>query len=652
MTLTLHPEWTYVPWNQVTNVISLTPAQLKRQVLDYIPPNLKINLTASSTIPTTSRVPGYGIVMMGSHQDGGAPYVVFKMFENQSRDPTRDYEHSLLPINMPYMNRPYNDGAAYIYPDTPFGFSSYPRWYSDLYYYNGAQQTTPIELFMADAPGAPGMWFYREVEPGNGGKFITRPEVELLNGATPLMREMNSKFGRANIHADYLGKVNNPKSKDKYSTEYGLVSIRWEKKREGIPPLISHVILPNGTVARPTQDANGGIIIPFLCDHRLVNGVMQIKAIPTESGYLSPYVWRDWPQRLLGAEFNNVIDMSFDLYFGPKPDGVSGRRPSYAMLTFHTTDRPRDIRQIISKFTWSSSTRVNEAMVVAISSEQYPFKSLSTGKMLQPGTDNVLMAAGSDDLQYAHDGSWRFIDPSVLSTPNLQVLEAKEHNVNAFSLKGYTGWRLQTTGYSRIFAFQDGWDPGYYTEETIGFSQYTGAFVGYASYKIANPEHGFCSGENMVAVGGGAMNYTYRPDGTPVLIGATFSIGNWSVFINSDVTVTFNGYSMSAEKRNFDLRDFSEEYRDTVFYIYCVARGSNAEYELTKMLRHNRADSLLICKVTTGNQGITLIERYQPFSISGSPLTAVRQAGIPHTSGGLLEAGSYPHIKRSELYNG
>lgn len=652
MTMTLNPAWKYIDFDLVNNSLpNLNDAELRRQSLDYAP-GLKANLTNGSTIPTYSRVPGYGVLALCSHQDGGAPYVVMKVFENQSRDPARDYEYSLLPFNMPYLARGNNDGISYLVPDTPFGYTSYPRWYSDLYYYNGAQKTTPLELFMADSPGVDATWYYRESEPGDGSRYIRRDEVTLLTGENPWMREMNNKFGKSNIRQGEVARINNPKSKDKYSTEYGYVCIKWRSRKGGFPPLISPVIMPDGSVQRPTIDSNGGIIIPLLCDHRVIDGEMSIKAIPTESAYLSAYIWRDWVNRLIGAEINNVLDVVLDIWLSPKPDGVSGRRHSYAVVTFHTTDAPTAIRQIISKFTWSTASRVREAMVVGISSEQYPFISVYNGKALKPGNDNYLIPAGGADTQHAADGTWGIIEYGALTTSSMQVLEAKEHGVDNFSLKAYTGWRLQTSGYSRVFCFEDGYDPGYYQDGTVSHSPVTGSFVGYNSYKVANPDYGFCTGLNMMSVGGGAMNLVQTPSSGQLLIGATFSVGNWSVFINSEVGVTFNGYSMNAEKRNFDLRDFSEEYREAVFYIYCVSRGSKAEYELTKMLRHNRADSLLICKITTSNQGIQLIERFQPFSISGAPLTAVRQAGIPHTSGNLLEAGSYPHIKRSELYNG
>lgn len=649
-TLDLDPAWSYVSVDVPNGTMLISDEVARRQNGAY-PPGLKVNCTTASTCTCFSRIPGYGPFIIGSHQDGGAPYIAMKTLENPSRNPARDYEFSKKPANSSVLGGTNNDGSTYIIPDTPFGFSSYPRWYSDVYFYNGVNHATPLELFMADSPGKDAFWFYREVEPGDGAKFIPRPEAQLLSGATPLMREMNTKFGQTNIIANVIGKVNNPKSKDQYSTEYGYLSVRWAAKQLGGQPLISHIINEQGIVARPVVDTQGGIIIPLLCDHTLNNGVLMIK--PSLKAYVPAYVWRDWPARLLGAEINNVMDMSLDIWFSPKPDGTPGRRASYAMLTFHTTDRQKDVRQIVSKFTWESRvTRPDGALTIGISSEQYPFKSDYTGDILAPGTTNRLLAAGGDDLTYNSNGNWVFINPGALSTPSMQVLEAKEHHIDAFSLKAYTGWRLQTTGYSRIFTIRDGWDPGYYNDGTWSGSPHTGAYVGYDSYHVANPEHGFCRGVNMPSIGGGAMNYTYRPDNTPVLIGATFSIGNWSVFINSEVNVTFNGYSMVAAKRNFDLRDFSENYKDSVFYIYCVGRGSKAEYEITKLLRNSRGDSLLICKVTTGAQGIRLIERYQPFSIAGSPVTQVRDAGIPATTGALTEAGNYPHIKRSELYKG
>lgn len=649
-TLNLDPAWIIPTADAVTGRLNLSDADARRQDGGY-GAGLKANLTAASTRCCYSRIPGYGPMIFGSHQDGGAPYVIHKTLENPTRQPARDYEFSKKPFNSPVLGGINNDGINWIFPDTPFGFSSYPRWYSDVYFYNGVNHATPLELFMADSPGKDAFWFYREVEPGDGAKFIPRPEAQLLSGDIPLMREMNTKFGKTNVIANLLGRVNNPKSRDQYSTEYGHLSVRWANKQLGGQPVISAVLNDQGGVGRPVLDANGGIIIPLLCDHTLNNGVLMIK--PSLRAYVPAYVWRDWPARLLGAEINNVMDMSLDVWFSPKPDGVPGRRASYAMLTFHTSDRQRDVRQIISKFTWTSgAARPDGALTINISSEQYPFKSDYTGDLLAPGLTNRLLAAGTENLSYTVNGNWNYINPGALSTPTMEVLEAKEHHVDAFSLKAYTGWRLQTTGYSRIFAFRDGWDPGYYTEGTQSWSPTTGSFVSYETYHVANPEHGFCRGINMMSVGGGAMNYTYKSDNTPVLIGATFSIGNWSVFINSEVNVTFNGYSMLAAKRNFDLRDFSENYKDTVFYIYCVGRGSEAEYEITKLLRHARGDSLLICKVTTGTQGIRLIERYQPFSIAGSPVTQVRDAGVPATTGALTEAGNYSHIKRSELYKG
>ncbi|QDJ97117.1 hypothetical protein PQC07_gp156 [Aeromonas phage D3] len=655
LTLALDPKWKYMYYDLRQNwITNLTEEELRRQ---WVPwgGGAKGNLPGTGTAIPVSYVPGFGHIGILTGSDGGMPYIVCKVLNNPSRDPRRDWEYFAQPNSWRDASGRMNDGNQYIQPDTPFGFTSFPRWYSDLYDVNGQILTTPIELFIADNPGVDGQHYYREVEPGTGTQYIPRPEAKLMDGTIPYAREMNSKFGPVtNRLPCSLGRVNNPKSKDQYSTEYGIFTVTWPNYRVAKTPLFSPVVVSKDTYAPPTMDSEGSIVIPLLLDHTIVNGKMTLSPNPSKSVHIPAYIWRDWMHRLIGAEMDNVIDIVVDFFISPKQDGLAYKRHSYAMFTFHTTDNPKAIRQIISKFTWAVRSYNSQGVrIMQVSSEQYPFVS-SVGSQpysLAPGVDNTLIDAGWNDAQFNPNGTWKILNvPSQLSTPNMQVLEHRELGEGVYEIFAYTGWRIFTQSYSRIFGFKDYNNP-HKPKETFAFSPYTGAFVSYATYGVANPEHGMCTGENYLTVGGGAVDMTISEVGAKkVMRGATFSVGNWSVFIASDIVVSFGGYSMTAVKRNFDLRNFTSKFRNNTFYIYCVARGSKAEYEVSGMLRYPRSDSLLVAKIITGDLGVESIERYQPFAIAGFPLTRVRDAGIPVSSGSIFDEGTYSFIKYSELY--
>lgn len=124
------------------------------------------------------------------------------------------------------------------------------------------------------------------------------------------------------------------------------------------------------------------------------------------------------------------------------------------------------------------------------------------------------------------------------------------------------------------------------------------------------------------------------------------------MFINSEVTVTFNGFSMMAKMQNWDLRELSTVYKNQTFYIYCCANGSGAYYEVTKILRNHDANKILVATIKTDDFGIVTIERRQTFTISGFPITLARDMGVPASSGATTEQGNYKFLKRSELFSG
>ncbi|QDJ97278.1 hypothetical protein D6_0118 [Aeromonas phage D6] len=661
-TLALSPKWKYVTLDEANEIpTNLDQESLNRQWLTagMVAGNSgrKGIFTFGGTRINVSFIPGYGYIGQYSSADGGLPHAICKTLVNPSRDPSRDWEYFQQPTTYIMPNGESNDGTNGISYETPFGFMAYPVWNVDVFNINGVNSPTPVELFMGFSHDKAETFFYRECEPGDGTKYLQRPELKLLSGVTPYSRQMNSRYGIVKGMHSYMGRVNNPRSRDKYSAEYGCFSVHWN----GVPAKPPRFTIVPGRNANPSAPVYGpdrGIYIPLICEHELANGVMTVRSTPAGSVYLPAYIWSEWKDRITNGELWPSIDMSVDFYLCAKKDGAPlGRRHSYAVFTYHTTDNPLDIKQVISKFTWDTNGQMPDGTpIMRVSSEQYPFTSGITGNPLKPkrdlapGETNIHLPAASNDVTHQPNGQWSYIDPSALSRMSLQVLEYPELGPDQFTIWGYSGWRLSTVSYSRIFTFNDSNVPSHTANNIKAYSPWTGAYVGYGAFQIAHPDYDMCAGLNFNDVGGGAMNLVVANGGRQILMGSVFSVGNWSVFVNSDVTVTFNGYSMTAVKRNFDLRDFSEKYRDNVFYIYCVARGSKAEYELTHILRHSRGDCLLICKITTGSQGISLIERYQPFAINGSPMTPVRDAGIPYTTGNMFEDGEWNHIKKSELY--
>ena len=651
-TFTLDPRFVPMTYDiDKQDFINLTSDQRVRQVVV----NGMTQLQGSNITVCVSKIPGYGVYAYVSFYDGGLPGAVNKVMFNQSGDPNLDWESYDKPQFQVLSDQKDNARDTFVPMISPFGVAGYPRWYSDIYEVNGQMRTEPIEVFSALDSNIGDTSFYRETEPG-GTSYITRPELNNAYLGQLAGRKTNSKFGKVVNHSPVLPFVNNPKVKNEHSRQLGIFThFRTRIGLSGNSEYFSEVIDPTTNKTGPiVPDGQGYIKLPLLGTHTLLNGTLTIKATPARSVAIPRSLWRDWINNLIGADLSQCVDIITSFFISSK----SGYNvcPSLMTVVYHTKAAPRVVRCICARFYWEvTGTLPDGTRIINFVTIDYPSSSDINSNPMDPGIpNNILATAEQNDIRLAPDGSWEVVYlPGVfLTSPTCQILEFSEEGPQSYEIWFSPGWRLVTLGYSVFPRLTFNVRRGVFNGSGMNLP-YGGAYVSGSTMYVANPDYGWTQGVNYNDTAGGAMClFRALSNNQLIMQGATYVEGNWAVFVVSPVVATFNGRSITVQPTNFDLRDYSTVYKNRVFYMYCVSKGSVATYELSKLLREPNGDQILVAKITTDDLGIVKIERYQKFAMAGYPITWTRDPGIPVTSGSLWERGSYLFLKQSELYSG
>lgn len=616
-----------------------------------------------------SYIPGVGFASLESLQTGVPPFHVGVSQINRDGDPRKDYDWMLQPINWWDSVNRHNAWSFPFIMKSPFGVAGFPRFYSDIYQMTDGLRTTPIEIFFAENEGQGQSCYYRITEGGAGNDYTARTGLQSRYIDRPLYgRATNSNFGTVNGLTYNIGMAHRPRRKNSTSRGTGLFSYvrRNVQANPGAPNDFTWRINDQGQQIQLPIESNGDIIINIDMDYRLdgPTKVLFVRPNKAKQVRVPRSLWQDMVKNAMGSHYARVLDMGVSFYISAQP-GSGGDQPfSMWQVTYHLSDSPEDTRSIIGMFTWSQNGSVDGIPVVKFDNMQYPFTaSGNAARPLKPGTDANISAQGPHHA-INPNGSWSFIGYGVglsVKYQHMEILDFESEGPQNLEQCWLPGLQINVPGNMtglRIFFKRRN---NVISEATAEWSANNAFNWEYGNQVQANSQWGWLSGVAS-EVSGGAMDLMQPWKGPlgqwPVvqdkyiLLGATYVEGNWSVFINSEVTVTFNGFSMMAKMQNWDLRELSDEYRNQVFYIYCCANGSGAYYEVTKVLRNHDANKILVATVRTNNLGIYEIERAQTFTISGFPIIRTRNMGVPASSGALTEQGNYQFLKRSDLFAG
>lgn len=602
-----------------------------------------------------SWIPGIGYIGLASRSTGTPPYMVVVSQQNPYLDPVRDYESMALPLNQKDAQGREAAWTQIFKMRSPFGVSGFPRQFSDLYALTDGVRQYPIEIFIAEDENQATRTFYRITEGGADDNYANRASLQSAFINKPIYgRKTNSSFGSVKGLDSEIGHVNRPARKDARSRETGLFS--WIRRgvydNPGTAIEFCNTTDENANIVRITPAADGSIVINLLLDYTLdtVNRQLTAKANKSKQLRIPRSIYYDLINSVLGSHASQLMDIGVDFYFAATP-GSGGDIPwSMFAITYHLKGDPENLRQIIGVFNWTvASTGADGIRVARMGSITYPFK--YGNNELKPGSaSNVTLQRA---FQLTAAGYWTSISfwaGLTVKHRNMQILDVGAGGPANMQMCFQSAMTIRTPGNSASMILHYNRANNVETRAEIRWLA-QGPFNEYVDVFRANAEHGWMTG---VAAweSGGAMDLMRTEDNSKyVMYGATYVEGNWSIFVNSDVLTTFNGYAMNAKQTNWDLRDLTDVYKNQTFYIYCVMNGSTAFYEITKVLRNHSSAHMLVGIVTTDDFGIVTIQRLQSFTISGFPLTRTRDMGVPVSSGAYTEQGTYRFLKRSELYD-
>ncbi|QBZ70664.1 putative virion structural protein [Edwardsiella phage pEt-SU] len=617
-----------------------------------------------------SWVPGVGYVSMGSVQTGVPPYMMSVSLFNDENDPTRDFYWANQPPSRWDSVGRFNNFRLKMVMRSPFGVAGFPRHYSDLYALTDGTRATPIEVFYAENEAQNQQYFYRIAETvasDNGYDYRETLQSDFID--RPIYgRKTNSNFGVVNGMTQNVGTTNRPMRKNERSFTAGHMSYTRTKliANPGAAPSFTWKINESGQQVAHSIESNGDVIVNLAYDWRYDTPTKVLFCRPNANKQvrIPRSLWQDMVHSSIGAaDLAKTLDYSVSFYIADQPGG--GETPySHWCVHYHTTDAPSITRTIAGIFTWSVVTTINGVRQIKFDGMQYPFnQSGNKQRPLRPGvTTNI--SAGPDHHAINADGTWTgvlFSTGTDVKHTHMEILDKGAGGTSNIEMCWQPGTQINVTGNMTGDKFFLRIQNGVVIEGSLGWSSNRAFNAEFSNQVFANAQHGWLNGVTSATSGGAiCLLSPWNGQETPlgavmdkyIMYGATYVEGNWSVFINSEVTVTFNGFSMMAKMQNWDLRDLSDVYKNQTFYIYCCANGSGAYYEVTKILRGHDANKILVATVKTDDFGIVTIERRQTFTISGFPITLARDMGVPASSGAVTEQGNYKFLKRSELFSG
>jgi hypothetical protein len=613
---------------------------------------------------------GFGAIAMRSDQTGTPPYNFRTWQINRDGNKDRDYEYMFYPNHWTSDAGLRSLWQVPFRMKSPFGVAGFPRAFSDLYALTTGVRQYPIEIFTAENEAQTQQTFYRITEGGTDDGYDQRSSLQSDYIPFPIRgRKTNSNFGQCtgmNVNTFFTNRPGRKTAQSKAGTGFSW----WRKgihRSPGAPFNWTQQADANGIMKDITTESDNSIIINLDMDYTLDTVGKFLNARPNKAKQvrIPRSVYLDMVMSALGSHANSLIDLCVDFYIGGQPGTGGDQVFSFWSATYHLTGSPSSIRMIVGTFTWDvASTGADGIRVLKVVGMQYPFTTTQfVNSKLNPGNDSNILANNWATLDI--NNQWNITYTGGLQTKfrHTEVLDFESEGAQNMEIAWFSGLQLQISGNGTTNRVIFRRRKNGITEATVGTRQGQAFNYEYSWQLCANAQLGWLAGVGA-NWSGAAMNLQmpwdgrtdiYQPTTIPapwlVMYGATYVEGNWSLFVNADISVTFNGQNMIAKATNWDLRDLTDVYRNQKFYMYCVMNGSMAIYEITKILRNHNAGHVLVAIITTDDFGIVTIDRRQSFSISGFPLTRTRDMGVPVSSGSITEQGTYKFLSRSELYD-
>ena len=134
------------------------------------------------------------------------------------------------------------------------------------------------------------------------------------------------------------------------------------------------------------------------------------------------------------------------------------------------------------------------------------------------------------------------------------------------------------------------------------------------------------------------------------LLGSVYPEVGWVIFFKTDINVVFNGELYVLPLGSIDLRDVTSTPQNKTFYIYTVLDEGVPRYDISTEKRLETNYQLWVGTVTTNNQQILTIERFNVFALDGHRISeAKRGNSIPASYGLVNQEGQIPWLRTREI---
>lgn len=645
-TLTLDPRWFKIKYNVETDV--RTPPQGKN-INEWYSWNIAGYLQSGHDDPGCSWVDGIGYCKIGS-SIRALPYQFTGFYAgNKTQKDKTQWEL----FNSDFSSYGNEWVRRTFFMDSPFGFATLPATLTDSWYYNNQLQQTPIEIFHSLDGNGRERVYYRITE---SPEYAERDVFKFKYiPKTIIGRKSNGKFGQVFLkgksgnEANWLPVIHGIPDKTK-SREYGI--FRFGNGRNALPlgkkyPYFSSPLynLLNFNISwNSTDDTEGGFYLDTLGTHTLDANNKKLIIDSDLSGrvWITKQFWYNILSTLIPADkLSKITDENGYIGNGEYAicvylNSVEGNNThsSLAMCYYHTFEEPEKCYTSSMVFKWGSSGL----------HEGYRVPSIVNKHALYSDTpiSNVDRRANNSWSYQTFDYEF----PGVV--PTLQVNREQTDN-SKMDFWFSSGIQLGTVG-AAATPYWKGQSNGALAVGTPSMSGMYVASVISNLYQYAD-NIGLLRAVNGLASGGAAY---YLDNGDKYcLMQAVFIEGNWTLFVNTDMNVYFNGTVKKLPKTNYDLSELGIDPKNKTFYLYAVSGKVEGYYELTLAERTTSPYQIQVAIIKTNAFGIETIDVDQSFEVSGFKLSTQRQGGIiPATLGPAPQnTPSLKAIKKEDLFD-
>lgn len=555
-----------------------------------------------------------------------------------------------------------NGARAYNIPlDSPFGFSTKPSLQRDLWEYDGKVNNLPVEIFNAlNYSGSKTLWARMSKDDYSyklGKMFNFKYIDKTVIGRTPSTMFMPVTIGDLSQIAAARIPIVNVSNKDKHSVQYGLVNLISRTNNSKEITINGGLYYSTPSHADVNVKTNGDFYLSLLGSTTISpdKKSMNIQRKLEDTVYIKKSVWINLLKRMLGNRFTEITNENGEtgsngewvltIYIGSKPGNGSDVFPSMAMLMYHRFSDPNKNIGLFTTFNWHETGKTSDGIsIIEFNNFKTPDDRYASDK------ETVV----STNLNYNTDGRWTSVDNSYGSevlTPELHMDFTNSDNYEVWLSNGLNQpIPLDAASLSIYLNVKNG------VSVTTNFN-ITAIYnaAGLNSHWQYVTDLGMCR-PLKASFSGGAALYVQGgkiPQDQYCLMQAVFIEGNWTLFVNTDMNVYFNGTVKKLPKTNYDLSELGIDPKNKTFYLYAVSGKVEGYYELTLAERTTSPYQIQVAIIKTNAFGIETIDIDQSFEVSGFKLSTQRQGGIiPATLGPAPQnTPSLKAIKKEDLFD-